>query len=418
LFAKTTLDNGVRVVTERMDSVRSVSIGIWVNAGSRDEPWERAGISHVLEHMIFKGTERRSALDIAKEIDAIGGLSNAFTSKEQTCFHAKVLDSHLDVIVELLADIFLNSIFSPQELEKEQEVVLQEIRLVEDTPDDLVHLLMPGLLWPENPLGRSVLGRVDSVAGLDSQVLKSYIRTAYRPESIVIAASGALEHGRLVELINPSLGQLPGLNGRENRFSPQAGPGQLLQEKDLEQVHLCLGMEGVSAVSPERFAGALLNVLLGGSMSSVLFQEIREKRGLAYAVYSYLGSHSDAGLLGIYLGVEPKRSREALKVVLEVMAEFSHQGVSAEVLDKAKEHLKGSIFLAAESTDNRMNRVAKNEFHFGRYIPFDEIARNIDATTPEDVTGLAARLLDPSRMALVALGPGVEKRFGSGWYRK
>ena len=415
---KTRLTNGVRVLTERMDNVRSVSVGFWVDAGSRDEPDELAGVSHLIEHMIFKGTERRSALMIAKEIDAIGGFSNAFTSRETTCFHAKVLDNHLGEIVDLLTDIFLNSVFAPQELTREQEVVLQEIKMVEDTPDEHVHNLMPQLLWPDNPIGRPVAGRAESVAALDPGACKAYLQRAYNPHRIVIAASGRVDQDQLIELIEPAFNRLSATDGLPARQSPAPRPGDLIQERDLEQVHLCLGLPGVAATAQERYPAAILNVIFGGSMSSRLFQEVREKRGLAYSVYSYLASYRDSGLIAIYLGVEPKRTREALSVVLEVMGRMSDKGIEAEELAKAKEHLKGSIFLASESTDSRMSRMARNEYTFGRYVPYDEIAAKIEAVTVEEVAGVAGRILTPEQMALVALGPGLEDSLGETWYRK
>ena len=413
---KTVLENGVRVVTERMEHVRSVSVGVWVGTGSRDESEATAGISHLLEHMMFKGTERRSALDIAKEIDSIGGMSNAFTSRENTCYHAKVLDNHLDQVVDLLTDIFLNSLFVPEELKREQEVVLQEIKMVEDTPDEHVHQLLPEVFWQGDPLGRPILGNVESVSAFNPEGLRSYIRDAYSPDRIVIAASGALEHERLVELVRSGFSPLPADPGPTRSPAPAGATGDLIREKELEQVHLCLGLPGVSSTAPERFPAALLNILLGGSMSSRLFQEVREKRGLAYAVYSYLASYSDAGMLGVYLGVEPSRTKEALKVVLEVMEEMS-RGLDEDELAKAKEHLKGSIFLAAESTDVRMSRMAKNEFNFGRYIPYEELADNIDSVTPEMVAATAGMMLDPAKIALVAMGPGVQDSLAGGWYR-
>jgi predicted Zn-dependent peptidase len=416
LVQKTVLDNGVRILTERMEHVRSVSVGVWVGTGSRDESKETAGISHLLEHMIFKGTERRSALDIAKEIDSIGGMSNAFTSRENTCYHAKVLDNHLDQVVDLLTDIFLNSLFVPEELKREQEVVLQEIKMVEDTPDEHVHQLLPQIFWRDEPLGRPILGTVESVSSFDPDGLRSYINDNYRADRIVIAASGSLEHDRLVELIKPGFGPLNGEPGPARQPAPQAAQGDLIRERELEQVHLCLGLPGVSSVLPERFPAALLNILLGGSMSSLLFQEVREKRGLAYAVYSYMASYTDAGMSGVYLGVDPSRTREALEVVLEVMARM-RQGVDEDDLSKAKEHLKGSIFLAAESTDVRMSRMAKNEFNFGRYIPYQELADNINSVTPEMVAASAEAMLNPKRMALVAMGPGIEESLADGWYR-
>lgn len=416
MITKTALDNGLRIVTERIEHVRSVSLGIWVDVGSRDETEPEAGLSHLLEHMIFKGTAKRSALDIAKEIDSIGGASNAFTSREFTCFHAKVLDNHQSEIVDLLTDIFLNSTFAAEELAREREVVLQEIKMVEDTPDEQVHQLMPEVLWGGAPLGRPVAGSAETVSAATPESIKAYIESAYRPERIIISAAGNLEHDRLVELLRPAFA---GLNGRPDRVrppKPEPVATHRLIDKDLEQIHLCLGLPGLSAVDPDRYAGLLLNNIFGGSMSSRLFQEVREKRGLAYSVYSFLSTYSDAGVLGTYLGVDPGRAREALEVVLGVMAELA-RAIDPDDLAKAKEQLKGQIYLSAESTDARMSRLAKNEFTFGRYVPYDEVAAAIDAASPDKVAELAETLLDPAKIALAALGPGAEKLFGDGWYR-
>lgn len=409
LIRKTTLANGVRVLTERIEHVRSVSMGVWVDVGSRDESLELAGVSHMIEHMIFKGTEQRSALDIALEIDAIGAMSNAFTSREQTCFYAKVLDTHAEEMVDLLADIFLHSTFDPQELNRERKVILQEIKMVEDTPDDQVHTLMPTVLWPGDPLGRPILGRVETVGSLSQDQLRAYLRRTYTPERIVIAACGLVDHDRLIEMLEPTFGSLNGSRNPDRPDAPRCGNERRLIDRDLEQVHVCLGAGAPSIVEEDRYPAAILNVILGGSMSSRLFQEVREKRGLAYAVYSYMAAYSNAGYMGVYMGVDPRRCAEAMAVVLDVMGGLGNNGITSDDLYKAKEHLKGQIFLAAESTDNRMQRLARNEYHFGRDISFDEVARNIDEVKAGDISRVAAGILDPTRLAMVALGPDVSK---------
>lgn len=415
MYKRTTLDNGVRVLTERMESVRSVSVGIWVDAGSRDETWDQAGYSHLVEHMIFKGTERRSALDIALEMDAIGGLANAFTSREQTCFHAKVLDYHLPDVVDLLSDICLNSKFDPGELTREQGVIVQEIKMVDDTPDEHVHVILPQVIWPDHPLGRSILGREDSVTGAGPDDLKTYLKQAYQPNRIVVAATGNLDHDRFVELVRPAFAALAPTNGLRKRTDPAPDVSQVIKSKPLEQTHICLALPGFSAVDDQRFPTALLNSALGGSMSSRLFQEVREKRGLAYSVYSYIAAYSTIGFVGVYLGVAPEMASKALGVVMEVLAEVKASGLGSDELAKAKEHLKGSILLSAESTDNRMNRLARNEFNFGRLVDLDEVAQRIDQVTEADVIRAAGEIIDPTKCCLAALGPDVDQTIGPDW---
>ncbi|MBU4277136.1 MAG: insulinase family protein [Proteobacteria bacterium] len=402
---KTTLDNGVRLVTEKLPHAYSVTAGLWMEVGSRDEEPAQGGISHFIEHMAFKGTARRDALAIARELDRLGGMANAFTSKETTCFHARTLAEHLDTISDLLTDIFLHPAYDPTEVERERQVILQEISAVEDTPDDLVHVLFGQNYWPEHPMGRPVLGSSESVGALSRQDMVDYLAQRYAPANLVVAAVGQLEHQQIVDLLGASLAELPILSPREARQAPAANPGLVVVPRPCEQVHIAMGAPGPSSTDPDRFAAALLNVILGGNMSSRLFQEVREKRGLAYAVFSYLSSYSDSGVFGVYMGVAPGRSPEALKVVRAELARLAVEPVDEQELEHAKEHTKGSILLGAENPDSRMYRLARNEFNFGRDVTLEEVVAQIEAVQVGDLTRVAAKCLDPDKLGITVLGP-------------
>lgn len=402
---KTVLDNGVRLVTEKLPSAYSVTAGLWMDVGSRDEEPAQGGISHFIEHMAFKGTARRDALAIARELDRLGGLANAFTSRETTCFHARTLAEHLDTIADLLTDIFLHPAYDPAEVERERQVILQEISSVDDTPDELVHVLFGLNFWPGHAMGRPVLGNTESVGSLSRQDMVDYLAQRYAPANLVVAAVGQLEHQAVVDLLAPSLGQLPVLPPRKPRQTPAGNPGLVVVPRQCEQVHVAMGAPGPSAVHPDRFAASLLNVILGGNMSSRLFQEVREKRGLAYAVFSYLSTYSDVGLFGVYLGVAPGRSPEALKVVQAELSRLAVEPVSEEELEHAKEHTKGSILLGAESPDSRMFRLARNEFNFGRDVPLEDVVAQIEAVQVSDLTRVAAQFLAPEKLGITVLGP-------------
>ncbi len=404
-FNKTVLDNGIRVLTKRVPHVRSVTMGVWVNIGARDERPHEGGLSHFIEHMIFKGTERRSAIDIAKEFDAIGGQCNAFTSKENTCFHAKVMDTYVETMVDLLSDIFLNSVFDPQEVERERQVILQEISMLEDTPDELVHVLLAQNVWGDHPLGRSILGRPETVATFDSEAIKAYFGQAYQPERIVISAAGNLEHETFTDMIARSFDVVR----KENHF-PDRTPASMnrvvkAHRKDLEQVHICVGAKGVHATDPRRFDWAVLNVILGGNMSSRLFQEIRERRGLAYSVFSFLSLYSDTGTWGVYVGADNSNTDEVLDLIVREMRKIRRHAVDADELKNAKQYLKGGLFLAAESTENQMTRIAQNEINFGRYVPLKEVEDCVEQVDADDMLELAQELFQDESMALTLLGP-------------
>jgi predicted Zn-dependent peptidase len=353
---KTLLDNGIRVITEEIDHVRSVSIGAWVEGGSRHESGLTNGAAHFIEHMLFKGTERRSAFDIASAIDSVGGVMNAATGKEQTSFYIKIPDYHLELAVDLLADIFTGSRFDETEIDRERSVILQEIRMVEDTPDDLIHDLFEGMFWKDHPLGLPILGTKEGVAAFSRDDLLAFFQNRYRGNRLVIAAAGHFQHNQFVEAIRRSFGSIVVSSAGGREVAPETRPGKYVLTKDLEQVHLIIGAPAPSAVSPERHAGFLLNAVLGGSMSSWLFQEIREKRGLAYAIYSYLTAYMDTGLFGVYVGTGSEKVREVLGLVREGMKRFSSELLSEGELRSAKELIKGNYLLGMESTDNRMTR--------------------------------------------------------------
>jgi predicted Zn-dependent peptidase len=403
--AKTLLPNGVRLVSQHMPHTRSVAMGVWVNVGARDEADTESGLSHLIEHMIFKGTRRRSAYQIAKEFDAIGGHTNAFTTMETTCYHAKVLDSQVGTMVDVLADIFFNSVFDPDELDRERPVILQEIGMVEDSPDEYIHYLAGRNYWGEHPLGRSILGTRDTLASFGSEDILRFFGRLYQPERIVVAAAGNIGHERLIDLVGPAFTSARPGNAFPERTPPEGRRLVAIHERDLEQVHICLSAGGLSVTDPRRYALSLLNTMLGGNMSSRLFQEIREKRGLAYAVYSFTSAHVDTGMFGVYAAVAPDRVLEAVELIAHELQRAAREPVDAAELNGAIEYTRGNLLLATESADNQMVRAAQNEIHFGREVPLEAVLAAVAAVTPEDILQLADALFRPDRTVLSLLGP-------------
>ena len=403
--AKTVLKNGIRVVSKKMPHARSISMGVWVGVGARDESLKENGLSHFIEHMIFKGTRRRSAFQIAKEFDAIGGHTNAFTAMEATCYHAKVIDTQTEAMVDILSDIFLNSVFDQSEIEKERPVILQEIGMVEDSPDEYVHVLCGRNFWGGHPLGRSILGQPDNIVNFNTGKIKSFFSRFYQPDRMVISLAGNVDHHRIVDLIGPAFESIHPGNGFPKRDTPGARSVVDLNQRELEQVHICLGTNGLSITDPRRYAFSLLNTILGGNMSSRLFQEVREKRGLAYSVYSFVSSYVDTGMFGVYLAVEPKRVLETTELVLNEIRRLKKEPVEAAELKGAIEYTKGSLLLATESSDNQMVRAAQNEIHFGGEIPLQEIIDKIDAVTADDISAIAGDLFNRNQTVLTLLGP-------------
>lgn len=404
MYQKTTLDNGIRIVTEEIPYVKSVSIGFWIVVGSRNERRDENGISHFIEHMLFKGTKKRTAIQIAKEIDSVGGFLNACTNKEYTSFYAKVLSKDFSLAIDLLSDIFLHSIFNPEEIEKEKQVILQEICMVEDTPDEHIQELFNKSFFCNNPLSYSVIGNKENVFAVNQTEMVDFFNEYYTSDRIIISVAGNLEHNEVVRRIEETLGSLPKKNGEIANDLTDLTRHVSVYQKDLEQVHLCFGTKGLSQTHPMRYAGYVLNAVLGGGMSSRLFQEIRERRGLVYSVYSYMSSYSDIGLFTIYAGTDKETFNMVIELVTNELKKFKAHSLTEVELQMAKEQLKGNLILACESIDNRMSKLAKGEIYFGRSVTIDEIIENIEKVTPEEVSQLAEDIFNKDYFSLALLG--------------
>ena len=410
MFAKALLDNGIRVVSQEMPDHRSVSLGIWVENGSRHESTRENGISHFIEHLLFKGTERRSAAQIAEEMDAIGGVLNAFTAKEHTCYYAKVLDEDLPLAIDLLTDIFLHSVFNADEIERERSVILQEISQAEDTPDDYIHDLFSLDFFKDHPLARPICGSAETVNSFRRQDFLTFFKSRYRPRRVVVAAAGHLRHDELVQAFNERLGSVRDSvhDGRSDSEdgdgAPEMQSGIFQHTKSLEQAHLCLGVSGVHQTHPLRYAAYVLNTLLGGGMSSRLFQEIREKRGKAYSVYSFSSSYKDVGYLGVYAGTSVEWVEEVVELILKEHKQLAAGDIKEEEIRRTQGQLVGSMMLGLESTDSWMSHIARNEIYFGEPITTDEICRGIRAVSRDTVVDLASTLFGSQEIALSLLG--------------
>jgi predicted Zn-dependent peptidase len=410
LYQKVVLHNGIRVVTEKIPYLKSVSIGIWINSGSRDEEDRDSGISHFLEHLAFKGTEKRSARQIAFEMDSIGGQIDAFTSREYTCYSAKVLDEHLPLAIDLLSDILLNSTLKPADIDKERQVILEEIKFVEDNPADYIYDLLYQSVWSSHPLGRSILGNPESIDKIDRNKLINHLDNHYTPKNIIIAVAGNIDNGRLKELLENVFGSLNKNASSKREAPPEIKRNFIIKERELEQVHFCLGTKGLRSADENRFEGYLLNTILGGSMSSRLFQKIREDYGLAYSIHSFISPYADTGLLGVYAGTSAEFFEKVLKMSLEEFRLLKAVKVSSDELKKAKEQLKGNLMLSLESSSSRMNQLAKQEMYFERFFSLDEIVDEIEKVTEEKIQRLANRLFDNSFLNLAVLGPVKKER--------
>jgi predicted Zn-dependent peptidase len=409
-YRKDFLSNGLVVVAEEMPQVRSVSLGLWIKVGSRDEASPLGGISHFIEHLIFKGTQKRTAQDIARVIDSVGGQLDAFTSREYTCFYVKVLDKHLPLAVELLSDILLNSQFPPEEVERERQVVLQEINMVEDNPDDLIHDLFAKIFWESHPLGYSILGTQDTLRRLGREEVLAFLRGYYHPQGAVAAAAGNFNHQDLQKLLEANFAPWSGLPQSNDKKPPLYTPQMLISERDLQQVHVVLGCETFPFNHPLRYALYIFNVLLGGSMSSRLFQEIREKRGLAYSIFSYHSSFRDTGMLAIYAGTGADNYRQVIDLIYQELRKLRKEGITPDELSQAKEHLKGSTMLSLESTNSRMSRIATGEIYFGRFFSLDEIIEGIEAVDQKKMMEMIEMLFAGKDLTLAILGPVKEKK--------
>lgn len=388
-----------------MPHIRSVSIGFWVGVGSRHETDAQAGISHFIEHLLFKGTERRTAREIAEAIDAVGGTLNAFTGKESTCFYARTLDEHFPLAVDLLTDMLRHPRFDAGDMDRERGVIIEEILMYEDTPDELVHDIFSQTLWPDHPLGRAIQGTVDSVKDISRDDVLAYYGAHYRPENIVVAVAGNVSHERVVEEIARRFDEPAGAAPALALPVPRPAATQAYRAKDIEQVHICVGSEGLPLGHDRIYSLHLMSNILGGGSSSRLFQEIREERGLAYSVYAFHSAYRDAGLAAIYLAANPASAAGALDLVRAELDRIREHGVSAEELRRNKEQLKGNLLLGMESTSNRMSHLGKGELLRGHIQTPAEIIRRIEAVTPEDVRNLAREIWVGDRLSLAAVGP-------------
>ena len=392
-ITKEVLANGLTLVTEAMPHVRSVAIGVWLKRGSRHETPEQTGISHFIEHMVFKGTKNRTAEQIASEVDQIGGYMDAFTAKEYASFHLKVLDQHLPVAVELLGDIVLNPLFDAAEMTKEKKVIFEEMSMVEDTPDDLVMELFTEAFWPDHPLGRPILGNRKTVGGFDREELLAFFKSVYHPGNILISAAGHLDHASTSALVSRYFGALSARRNGARATAPTATSRVVTRsKKELEQVHLCIGTTAYPQAHADRYAFYILNTVLGGSMSSRLFQNVREKRGLVYSISSGVAAYSDAGAFTIYAGTSLDSVDEVVRLTLEELRRMKGEPLPEVELRRAKDHLKGSLMLSLESTGSRMNHIARQEIYFGRQFGLDEITSGIESVSAHDVERIASDL--------------------------
>lgn len=406
---KETLPNGVRIITEEMPYVRSASIGIWVGAGSRDESESNNGIAHFIEHMLFKGTTARSAKDIAETLDAVGGQLNAFTSKEYTCYYAKVLDEHLDIAIDLLSDMFFNSTFKEEDIEKEKNVIIEEIKMYEDTPDELVHDLFANTLWSGHPLGRSVIGTAGIISQITRKDLVDFMEGYYRPDGVVVAVAGNIKHDEVIGKLAPIFSNNTSPRNERKYVAPTAGSRVYYRKKDTEQVHFCLGTPGLPLDHDDIYVLHVMNSVLGGGISSRLFQEIREERGLAYSIYTYHSSYRDAGLFSIYAGLSPGNLNDVISLITKEMKSLRVNGITKEELARTREQLKGSILLGLENVSSRMSRIGKSELCLNRVVSVEEAVERINRVTADDVRELAQQLFTGEKIVVSSIGPETEE---------
>jgi predicted Zn-dependent peptidase len=404
MIVRDALDNGIRLVTESMSHVRSVSLGVWLTRGSRHESDDSSGMAHFVEHMLFKGTATRTAEAIAQTVDSIGGQLDAFTAKEYASYYVKVLDEHLPLAVDLLSDIVLRPAFHEVDIEREKKVILEEIKMVEDTPDDLVHEIFTQAFWQGHPLGRPILGTRETVEGITQSRLRDHFRGAYAAENVIISAAGNLEHAQLREALDAAFGSMPASGVHEPSGPPNVVPKIVIRNKELEQSHVCLGTPSYPQNHGDRYASYVMNTMLGGSMSSRLFQNIREKRGLAYSVFSGINAYRDAGYLTVYAGCANGAVEEVIDLIVEEMKVIKQTPVPDEELRRAKDHLKGSVMLSLENTSSRMSHLARQEIYFDRQFSLDETLQGIERVSPLDVQRVAGELFSNGSLAATVLG--------------
>jgi len=410
MFQKTILDNGVRILSEQRSDTRAVSLGIWVENGSRHETPSIGGISHFIEHLLFKGTKRRTAQEIAQAMDSVGGVINAFTGKEYTCYYAKVLDDHFDLAVDILADIFLNSTFDSQEIERERSVVLQEIAQADENPEDYVHDLFSADYFGDHALGRPICGSVETVSGLQREDLIKFVAERYLPGRVILTAAGNVEHEVVVDSLAKAFADLELRDLGQPVSTPESYRGVFYHPKTLEQVHICMGVPGLPHAHDQRYAAHILNTLLGGGMSSRLFQEVREKRGKAYSVYSFLSSYHDLGYLGIYAGTKPEWTNEVMEVIIGEIRTIAQGNITEDEFLRAQNQLVGNTLLGLETTDAWMSHMARSEIYYGEQISLEDIAQGVRAVSHANLIELAQSHFKPGSTVVTLLGELSEDR--------
>ena len=404
LVEKTILSNGLTIISETIPSLKSVAVGILVGAGSADELDGEEGLTHFIEHMAFKGTPKRSAFQIASDLDSVGGRLNAYTSKEYTLYYAMVLDRHLGLATDVLSDIFLNPSLKPEDIDMERGVILEEINMYEDAPDDLIHDIFINTIVKGHPKGRPTLGTKKTVASFTRESFLNYRNRLYKPNNVIVSGAGNLTHKEFVAMVKAHFDKFEGAVEKREAILPTINSTVTLTTKKTEQVHLCLGTQGISQFDDRRYVLSIIETILGGSMSSWLFQEIREKRGLAYTVYSSALPFADFGLFYVYAGTEKKNLEQVVALIIQQFAKVKEQGFSDDEIARAKEHLKGGLVLGLESSSARMSYIGKTEFYYKRGIPFDEIFEKVDAVTKKDIHELAQEIFDENRLTLTVIG--------------
>jgi predicted Zn-dependent peptidase len=400
-----TLPNGLVVISEPMKHIHSVSVGIWLRSGSRREPSELNGVSHFIEHMVFKGTRRRTAEDIAREVDSVGGMLDAFTAKEMVCFNTKVLGEHLPRAFDVLADMVLDPKFDEEDIAREQSVILEEIRMTQDNPEDLVHELFSQNFWTPNALGRPILGTPETVSSFNKDSLRKWFHSSYAPNNLVITAAGNLKHKEMMALVTERFAALESVKDEMSEPAPHAAPHITVRSKqELEQVHVCIGLQAFAMTDRRRFAVSILNNVLGGGMSSRLFQNVREKLGLAYAIFSELNSYRDAGVLSVYAGTSLETLGKVIRCVLEEFRRMRDEKMPEDELRRAKDHLKGATLLSLESSGQRMNSLARYHMYFNRHFSSKELIEMLEAVTAEEVQTIAQEFFQSDRLAASIVG--------------
>ncbi len=404
-FDETTLESGLKIITEEIPYVRSVALGFWVAVGARDESEKFNGMSHFLEHLLFKGTKTRTARQISEIFDFLGGELNAYTAKEYTYFYTRLLDEQVPVGAEVLSDMLQNPRFGEKAIAAEKQVVLEEINLHQDTPDELIHDVFAKSLWKNHPLGRSGLGDAKTVKSFTRTEIAEFFSQNYVLDNLVIAGAGNLKHEEIVDLAKRLFTKKTSKKTRRKRVKPEATSGVAVLKKDTEQAHIAYGAQSLHAKHKDRFTLAILDNILGGGMSSRLFQEVREKRGLAYSIYSYHALYEETGLFSVYAGTRPSQVEEVVKIVKDELENLAERGVRAEELHRAKEHIKGQLVLSMESTSTRMTRLGKSELIQGEILSLDEIVDRIDQVTLDDVLRVARNIFGANKLFLAVIGP-------------